>query len=156
MFSVTQEKLNIIKRDTSCPAAAKIRRQISARPRTSKYINLYLDMFVRHCKPEKTTGVHQRKVCNMKFLLHPILIFTDRVRSMTGRLCFDTCLSIHPSICLSTPMGYSSQIQGGTPARSSLGGTPAGGVPKVGYPHQPGWGVSQWGGGTQARSRGVP
>ena len=26
------------------------------------------------------------------------LIFTDRVRSTTGRLCFDTCLSIHPSV----------------------------------------------------------
>ena len=30
-----------------------------------------------------------------------VIMITDRVRSTTGRLCFDTCLSIHPSIRLS-------------------------------------------------------
>ena len=36
--------------------------------------------------------------------------FTDCVRSTTGRLCFDTCLSVCP--------------QGGTPTRSSKDGVP--------------------------------
>ena len=50
------------------------------------------------------------------------ILITDRVRSTTGRLCFDTCLSI----CLSTPGG-------GTPGRSRWGGVPLpGGVPPAG------------------------
>ena len=63
-------------------------------------------------------------------------IITDRVRSTTGRLCFDTCLSG----CLSTPRGggYPGQVQMGgrcSPARSSwMGGTPAGGYPTSGTP----------------------
>ena len=55
---------------------------------------------------------------------------TDRVRSTTGRLCFDTCLSIHQS-CLSTPGG------GGVPEPGP------GGVPQ---PGPAGGGVPRWGG----------
>ena len=75
------------------------------------------------------------------------MMFTDSVRSTTGRLCFDTCLSV----CLSTLRvgtparsrgGVPSQVWwgggGGTPARSSWGGTPPGqgGHPTSGFPCQ--------------------
>ena len=46
------------------------------------------------------------------------VIFTDRVRSTMGRLCFDSCLSF----CLSTPQP------------GPAGGYPDGGVPHLGYP----------------------
>ena len=64
-----------------------------------------------------------------------ICMITDRVRSMTGRLCFDKCLSI----CLSTlgGGGYPGQVQtrgSATPARSSWWGTPARGYPTSGTP----------------------
>ena len=61
-----------------------------------------------------------------------LAIFTDRVRSTTGRLCFDTC----PSVC----------PQGGTPIRSRQMEYPHpaldGGVPASldgGYPLVQGW-----------------
>ena len=90
-----------------------------------------------------------------------LAIVTDRVRSMTGRLCFDTCLSG----CLSTPRGrvprpgpdggilqpgltrgYPSQVQvrGGYPSQVQPGGYPTlgtpcqtwpGGIPAEGVPH---------------------
>ena len=47
--------------------------------------------------------------------------FTDRVRSTTGRLCFDMCLSSHPSIRLTVPQPGPAWVGGGgTPARCSL------------------------------------
>ena len=85
--------------------------------------------------------------------LHGTLwIFTDRVRSTTGRLCFDSCLSF----CLSTPGGYPSQVQWGVPWPGGthlrypcwmwLGGYPDGGVPHLGYYlHQTWPGVLRWG-----------
>ena len=67
--------------------------------------------------------------CHMKTELklknkHRHLV-TDRVRSTTGRLCFDTCLSIRLSVHTGGG-GYPSQVQigGGTPARSD-GGYPS-------------------------------
>ena len=56
--------------------------------------------------------------------------YVDRVR-------FDTCLSIHPSICLSTPGGVPWPGPGGgvTPARSSWGDLDRGWVPQWGVPH---------------------
>ena len=79
-----------------------------------------------------------------------LYLITDRIRSTTGRLCFDTCLSI----CLSTPGGYPSQVQpGGTPPQIPpirpaggypscwgvplRGGTPPRGYPTSGYPPSP-------------------
>ena len=86
-------------------------------------------------------------------------IFTDRVRSTTGRLCFDTCLSINLSVHTWGEVpepgpgggGYPSQVQvGGTPPRvpphqTWMGGTPPqvpspksdldGGTPTGGVPH---------------------
>ena len=93
-----------------------------------------------------------------------IRVFTDRVRSTTGRICFDTCLSI----CLSTPGGVPRPGPGGgvpLPGVLLPGGTPVEGVtpPQVpplnlamGYPYQgvphlgyppigPGWGVPNLG-----------
>ena len=73
-------------------------------------------------------------------------VITDRVRSTTGRLCFDTCLSV----CPHGGGGYPSQVQmgGGTPTRS-----------RQGVPSQVQMGVP-WpdtDGGTLARSRwGIP
>ena len=65
-------------------------------------------------------------------------------------------VSVHPSICLSTPRGgvpepgpggYPRLVQvGGTRARSRQGGLPQQGVPQ--------WGVPQWGGGYP--NRGYP
>ena len=57
---------------------------------------------------------------------HKKSIFTNRVCSTTGRLCFDTCLSI----CLSTPGG------GGYPGRGGVlqPGPAGGGVPHLRYP----------------------
>ena len=82
-------------------------------------------------------------------------IITDRVRSTTGRLCFDSCLSI----CLSTPGGgggYPGQVQAegvlqpgpggypdrgyptlGTPQSDLAREYPDGGVPHLRYPHPP-------------------
>ena len=59
------------------------------------------------------------------------LLITDRVRSTTGRLCFDTCLSIHPSVCphLGGGVPRPGPGRGGYPSQVQLGGTPAGGVP---------------------------
>ena len=90
-----------------------------------------------------------------------------------GRLCFDTCLSIHPSIhptfCLSTPRGGTRPGPGG--GGTLLGGYPARGIPCWGYlgrvPPRPGpdrgvpWpgpdGGVPWQGTPPARSRwGVP
>ena len=55
------------------------------------------------------------------------MIITDRVHSTTGRLCFDSCLSI----CLSTPRGrYPHQVQaGGYPTQVQLGGYSTSGTP---------------------------
>ena len=65
-----------------------------------------------------------------------LFIITDRIRSTTGRLCFDSCLSI----CLSTPGGYPGKVRGGgtrvPPQPGQRGGTPAGGYPnRAGVPH---------------------
>ena len=68
-------------------------------------------------------------------------IFTDRVRSTTGRLCFDTCLSI----CLSTPRGVSQPgLMGGTPpwvpSHQTWPGVPLlGGFPTSGTPPGRAW-----------------
>ena len=92
-------------------------------------------------------------------------IFTNRVRSTTGRLCFDTCLSIHLSVHTRGGVtsarssrggggGDRSQVQlggtsgipprqtwlgdtlmGGTPRQTWLGGTPMGGTQWWGVPH---------------------
>ena len=92
-----------------------------------------------------------------------VFLVTDRIRSTTERLCFDTCLSI----CLSTPrvvpqpgpawgvplLGYPSQVQpGGYPLLGDYptSGTPpsdlGGGVPHFMYPPvRPGWGYPCWG-----------
>ena len=85
-------------------------------------------------------------------------MFTDRVRSTTGRLCFDTCLSVCPHLggtparsrwrypaggC--TPSWYPpSDLAGGIPCRGSMppqvppsdlaGGYPCQGVPHLRYP----------------------
>ena len=64
----------------------------------------------------------------MAILTHKSYIFTDRVRSTTGRLCFNTCLSINLSV---------NTWGGGTRARSRWWG---GGVPKPG----PGGGTPPW------------
>ena len=90
-----------------------------------------------------------------KALTH-LKLLTDRVRSTTGRLCFDSCLSI----CLSTPGGVPWPGPGGwrvpqpgparaggtqpqSPHQTWLGGTPARSswVPPIG----PGWGIPQRG-----------
>ena len=46
------------------------------------------------------------------------------------------CLSIHPSICLSTPRGYPSQVQmgGGVTCQVQMGEVPLPGVPTLGTP----------------------
>ena len=77
--------------------------------------------------------------------LDPISFITDSVRSTTGRLCFDTCLSIHQSVCPHLG-GYPSKVQGGTepgPAQGGtpmgvplMGGTPTGGYSDGGYPNR--------------------
>ena len=74
------------------------------------------------------------------------IIFTDRVRSTTERLCFDMCLFIHQSVCphLWGEGGTQARSRGGTQARSSRGGggypdrgsTPTGGYPRWSAPHQ--------------------
>ena len=61
-----------------------------------------------------------------------IKFITDHVRSTTGRLCFDSCLSI----CLSTPGGVpqpgpAPQVP---PVRPGWGGYPDGGVPTLDTP----------------------
>ena len=74
------------------------------------------------------------------------VIITDRVRSATGRLCFDTCLSVCPQGGVPQPgpaggvpqpgRGTSLAGMGYSPARSDGGGT-HGGVPTrtgMGYP----------------------
>ena len=93
-----------------------------------------------------------------------------------GRLSFDTCLSIHPSVCLSTPGDrgtLSRSSQGDTPARSSWGVPLPGGYPGQvqlrGTPPQvppigPGWGYpirgyparSSWGVPNQVQPGGTP
>ena len=61
---------------------------------------------------------------NLPWNLNMWQTITDRVRSTTRSLCFDTCLSVCPH----------SQVQeGGTPARSSLGGTLTRGYPDGGW-----------------------
>ena len=66
------------------------------------------------------------------------IIITDRVRSTREDYVLTrVCPSIHPSVCLSTPGGYPSQVQtGGYPSQVQVGGTPARcwGVPHLGYP----------------------
>ena len=82
---------------------------------------------------------------SIHFDLHSLL--TAYVR---GKVMFDTCLSIHPSVCLSTPGG------GGTPARSSWGGTPArssGGVLLLGVPQ---WMYPTLGTPLSVLARGIP
>ena len=61
-----------------------------------------------------------------------MVIITDRVRSTReGNVLTRVC----PSICLSTPGGYPSQVQaGGTPARSDQGVPLPGGYPTSGTP----------------------
>ena len=67
---------------------------------------------------------------------------TDRVRSTTGRLCFDTCLSVDQFVCPHLG-GYPGQVQagGGYPSQIQLGGYPTLGIPPV----SPGWGVPHLG-----------
>ena len=64
-------------------------------------------------------------------------IFTDRARSTTGRLCFDTCRSV----CLSTPRGgtparswWGVPLPGGTPPQIPPTGSAQGGTSAWGYP----------------------
>ena len=86
----------------------------------------------------------QLRVCRLAWS-----VITDRVHSTTGRLCFDSCLSI----CLSTPGGgYPSQVQaGGVPQPAPAGGYPmpggtlTRGVPHLRYPPLDLAGVHQWG-----------
>ena len=70
--------------------------------------------------------------CEHQVVVNRYLI-TDRVRSTTGRLCFDTCLSICPQQGGGVPRpgpgpeggGYPGKVQmggGGTLPRSRLGG----------------------------------
>ena len=74
------------------------------------------------------------------------LLITDRVRSTTGRLCFDTCLSVCLSTGVGTPArsrwreGYPSQVQLGGHPWWGGGGTLGGGYPPQ-YPHQTWLGV---------------
>ena len=77
-------------------------------------------------------------------------LFTDRVRSTMGRLCFDTCLSV----CLFTegvpqsgPAGWYLTL--GTPHQTWLG-VPLPGVPHLGYP------LSDLAGGVPHSYQGVP
>ena len=65
------------------------------------------------------------------------MFITDRVRSTTGRLCFDSCLSF----CLSTPGGYPDggwYPTSGTPVRPGRGYPPSdlagGGYPSLFQP----------------------
>ena len=72
---------------------------------------------------------------------HICKIVTDRVRSTTGRLCFDTCLSVCPHLGVPRP----GPGGGGYPSQAQLEGyPPARGVPHLRYPHQ------TWPGGTPA------
>ena len=84
------------------------------------------------------------------------IIFTDRVRSTTGRLCFDTCLSVCPCVGGVPWPGPDGGGAGGYPAR----GYPCWGVPQLGYPPSWAWlGVPYWGypiSGTPCRTWGYP
>ena len=79
------------------------------------------DKFLCRSLIRKRKGVH---IIN-KIYGFSVTLITDRVRSTTGRLCFDTCLSV-------CSWGYPSQVQlgGGTPTWSSPQGVP----PTRGYP----------------------
>ena len=57
----------------------------------------------------------KKKLCSVRYFC--LLIFTARVRSTTGRLCFDTCLSINLSVHMG---GGQVQLPGGG-VRSSWG-----------------------------------
>ena len=80
------------------------------------------------------------KFSNTIFIVSYRMLITDRICSMTGRLCFDTCLSIHPSTCLSVCP------QGGVPQPGPAGGFPLpGGTPPQLPPSQVWWDVHEVG-----------
>ena len=125
--------LNLIKVSLS-----KVGVQREERPQCRLVFKLEFSSFQRYYEARSAS-------CTHTIFIIDVQTFTERVRSTTGRLCFDTCLSIHPSVC---PWGeegiprylphcprYLPPIQ----VRMGEGGTPRYLPPHTGYlPTHPG------------------